>query len=233
MSAKMNSVSFLDLNDEDKTCVDVLIRFHDLVDAKKKMKLSPGYESGNVENKSNLCHTTSTPTKRDKREKWTPEQDAALRTAVSKYGAKKWKSIAADIPGNRSPIQCLQRWGKVLKPGLIKGPWTDNQDELLRTYVALEPKGSWAAVAEHVPGRTAKQCRERWSLCLDPNIRKDDWTPEEDDSLRKLHQVHGNSWALIAKHLPGRTENATKLRFKSLGRMEVTKQKRMEKEKSL
>jgi hypothetical protein len=88
----------------------------------------------------------------------------------------------------------------------------------LRTYVSYEPKGNWVAVAEHVPGRTAKQCRERWSLSLGPNIRKDPWVPEEDGLLLALHDQFGNAWAQIAKHLPGRTENATKSRFKSIER---------------
>jgi hypothetical protein len=149
---------------------------------------------------------------------WTPEQDDALRAAVERHEGKNWKAIAKEVPGNRTHIQCLQRWGKVLKPGLVKGPWTEEEDDLLRNYVPYEQKGNWVAVAEHVPGRTAKQCRERWSLCLDPNIRKDPWTTQEDDLLLRLHDKHGNAWALIAKYLPGRTENATKSRFKSIER---------------
>lgn len=149
---------------------------------------------------------------------WSEEQDDALRMAVERHGGKNWKAIAMEVPGNRTHIQCLQRWGKVLKPGLIKGPWTDEEDELLRTYVPLEAKNNWVAVAEHVPGRTAKQCRERWSLSLDPNIRKDPWTSEEDELLLQLHEQHGNAWAVIVKHLNGRTVNAAKSRFKSIER---------------
>jgi hypothetical protein len=73
-------------------------------------------------------------------------------------------------------------------------------------------------VAVLVPGRTAKQCRERWSLNLDPSINRGPWTKEEDDLLFKLHDKLGNKWAQIKGHLTSRTENAVKTRFKSVER---------------
>jgi len=36
------------------------------------------------------------------------------------------------------------------------------------------------------------QCRERWHNQLDPAIRKDPWTREEEDTLLKAHAVYGN-----------------------------------------
>jgi len=77
---------------------------------------------------------------------WTPEQDDALRAAVEKYEGKKWRKIADEVPGGHTHIQCLQRWQKVLKPGLVKGPWKSEEDELLRKFVPLEAKGNWCAV---------------------------------------------------------------------------------------
>lgn len=56
--------------------------------------------------------------------KWTVEQDALLRQSVEHYDGRNWKEIARCIPGGRTDVQCLHRWQKVLKPGLIKGPWT-------------------------------------------------------------------------------------------------------------
>ena len=50
-------------------------------------------------------------------------QDEQLSAAVRMYDGKSWKKIAACLPG-RSDVQCLHRWQKVLKPGLVKGPWT-------------------------------------------------------------------------------------------------------------
>lgn len=57
------------------------------------------------------------------RGKWTLEEDNILRAAVVQHGGKNWKKISENLSG-RSDVQCLHRWQKVLKPGLIKGPWT-------------------------------------------------------------------------------------------------------------
>ncbi len=55
--------------------------------------------------------------------KWTEEEDSKLKAAVSLFEGKCWKKISECVE-NRSDVQCLHRWQKVLKPGLIKGPFT-------------------------------------------------------------------------------------------------------------
>jgi len=150
--------------------------------------------------------------------RWTPKQDEQLRKAVNKYKSSNWKAIAQCVEG-RNHVQCLQRWKKVLQPGLIKGMWSQEEDDKL--LMLLEAQGkekSWTKIAEHIPGRTAKQCRERWHLNLDPSINRGPWTKQEDDILLGLHAKIGNKWAEIKRSLPGRTENGVKSRFKSIQR---------------
>jgi hypothetical protein len=100
--------------------------------------------------------------------RWTQEEDDRLRDAVNRHGEKNWKSIAEEVPG-RNHTQCLQRWTKVLAPGLIKGHWRPEEDDLLKQLVA-EGRKNWGQVASRIPGRTSKQCRERWYNHLDPSI---------------------------------------------------------------
>lgn len=56
------------------------------------------------------------------------------------------------MPG-RDNAQCLQRWNKVLKPGLVKGPWSVDEDNLLMDTM-LKGYDSWREVAAQIPGRT-------------------------------------------------------------------------------
>lgn len=146
--------------------------------------------------------------------RWTKSQDAALRESVRIHGEKNWKAIAELVPG-RNHAQCLQRWRKVLKPGLVKGHWSFEEDQVLE-FLVTQGCNNWGQIAERIPGRTPKQCRERWKNHLDPAINKGPYTEEEDTVILSAQERLGNKWSQIAQLLKGRTEDSVKIRWKSL-----------------
>mmetsp|Transcript_13828 Transcript_13828/g.16207 ORF Transcript_13828/g.16207 Transcript_13828/m.16207 type:complete len:486 (-) Transcript_13828:1034-2491(-) len=156
---------------------------------------------------------------------WSKEEDDLLREAVKRIGEKNWKAISNAVPG-RNYIQCLQRWKKALKPGLRKGHWSEEEDtKLLELVNDHKPNWNWRVIADEIPGRNAKQCRERWFLNLDPSINRGPWSQDEDERLVKMVAKWDGRWSLIARYMPGRTENAVKTRFHSLKRKEARNRK--------
>ncbi|KAL7448318.1 hypothetical protein ACHAWC_000526, partial [Mediolabrus comicus] len=61
-----------------------------------------------------------------------------------------------------------------------KSWWTAEEDNIIREHVKQYGPKKWSKIAMKVPGRTGKQCRERWVNELDPSIFKGPWTVDED-----------------------------------------------------
>ena len=79
---------------------------------------------------------------------------------MEEYKGRNWKGIASHLK-DRTDVQCLHRWQKVLNPALVKGPWTKEEDEVLLQMVEKYGPRNWSTIAQHLPGRIGKQCRER------------------------------------------------------------------------
>jgi S-ribosylhomocysteine lyase LuxS involved in autoinducer biosynthesis len=147
---------------------------------------------------------------------WKPEEDARLTEAVQKLG-ENWVAVAVLVHG-RTDIQCRQRWVHTLDPangntGKLRRSWKLEEDAKLTKAVQKLGK-KWAVVAVLVPGRSDKQCSQRWLRSLDPaNNAKGKWTPDEDAELTKAVQKLGRTWAAVAVLVTGRTDKQCRERW--------------------
>jgi len=161
------------------------------------------------------CKKISSPKKRS----------SSLNDINKKYSSDDNKLISKNITSNRnkngkynskklsvSPqIQIYNRRNKKL--GLVKGPWSAQEDKLLTEWVEKNGPKSWTKCCDYIYGRTGKQCREHWNNCLNPNLIKGDWTAEEDFLIMHFYGKYNGSWKKIINLFYGRTENSIKNRF--------------------
>ena len=74
------------------------------------------------------------------------------------------------------------------KGRFTKGTWKEKEDKQLISLVSTYGPQNWTRIAEFIPHRSGKQCRERWHNHLNPNINKQKWSVEEDRILIEAHK---------------------------------------------
>jgi hypothetical protein len=107
------------------------------------------------------------------------------------------------------------------------GIWTVEEDAKLTSAITSTSQMMWGkeyktdfdAVAALVPGRTQRQCRDRWKDVLDPSSDRgstDKWTADEDKNLKDAVRTYDcKDWAAISALVPGRTTSQCSNRWNS------------------
>ena len=96
--------------------------------------------------------------------------------------------------------------------------FTSDEDEQLRAAVRELGMGNWRIIADRLPGRTARQVRDRWTSYLSEDVRWGAWSVEEDELLLRLYGEYGAKWMQISRRLRGRTDGMVKNRHNHLER---------------
>jgi hypothetical protein len=92
-------------------------------------------------------------------------------------------------------------------------PWAPNEDETITSFVDAQGPRRWRELAALLPGRTAKQCRDRWHNQLQLRASRGSWTADEDEMLAELFARFGPRWAKIAESLPRHSHESVKNRW--------------------
>ena len=95
-----------------------------------------------------------------------------------------------------------------------KRAFTVCEDAMIK-FLAQRYNGdiNWKEIAQQVPGKTTRQCRERYQTYLAPGINVAPFTREEDELLLQKVSELGSKWSVISQFFNGRSANSLKNRY--------------------
>lgn len=102
-----------------------------------------------------------------------------------------------------------------------KKKFSKDEDEKLKRLVIKYGSNKWRTIASSMPGRTSRQCRERWKYYLSKSPVVHEWSHEEDELLIQKYAEYGSHWAQLTKFFPDRTDINLKNHFKKLQRIGI------------
>ena len=119
----------------------------------------------------------------------------------------------ASFISNTDPNLSLNHTFRCIKKRI---PWSEEEDKTMKQLVNKYGTSNWTLISSKMgKARNGKQCRERWYNQLNPSMKKNNWTVNEENILFSKHMQLGNKWADIASFLPGRTLTDIKNHFYS------------------
>ena len=115
---------------------------------------------------------------------------------------------------------------------MMRRRFTPDEDDKLKYIIkqmtSKNKKISWNIVSQLMGERfSPRQCKERWTKYLSPEVSLNEWTREEDELLFKLFNKHGAKWTKIAPFFRRRTNVDVKNRWLTLVRRSEKEKQRL------
>ena len=128
-----------------------------------------------------------------------------------------WHQIGYFIEG-RTLSQIKHYWNKINVPkrGNL---WDEFEDKVLVAAVKKYGTHNWRKIAFYIPGRSNRQCRERFMMRLNfPERKLGNWTEEEDKQIIQLAKEYNCSWVKIEQKMKGRNARQIASRYDLLSK---------------
>ena len=106
-----------------------------------------------------------------------------------------------------------------------KSQFSKAEDKKLAGLVRFYGEGKWDLISKAMGNRNERQCKERWTKYLSPDINNSPWTIDEELLLVSLYKQFGGKWVKMSKFFNNRTDAALKNRWGVIARRDKLKKK--------
>ncbi|CAL9127555.1 unnamed protein product [Musa acuminata var. zebrina] len=102
---------------------------------------------------------------------WSPEEDEKLIKHITTYGHGCWSSVPKQAGLQRCGKSCRLRWINYLRPDLIRGAFSDQEEDLIIELHAVLGN-RWSQIATRLPGRTDNEIKNFWNSCIKKKLKQ-------------------------------------------------------------
>ncbi|KAL8172353.1 hypothetical protein V2J09_024157 [Rumex salicifolius] len=102
---------------------------------------------------------------------WTPEEDQKLLAYVDEHGHGNWRALPTKAGLQRCGKSCRLRWTNYLRPDIIRGKFSLQEEQTIIQLHALLGN-RWSAIATHLPKRTDNEIKNYWNTHLKKRLAK-------------------------------------------------------------
>ncbi|XP_062005365.1 transcription factor MYB61-like [Rosa rugosa] len=129
---------------------------------------------------------------------WSPEEDEKLLNYITKHGHGCWSSVPKLAGLQRCGKSCRLRWINYLRPDLKRGPFSQQEENLIIELHAVLGN-RWSQIAAQLPGRTDNEIKNLWNSCIKKKLRQRGIDPnthkpisaetEQNDHSKEISQL--------------------------------------------